>query len=671
MSVSPAFSSATAYLRPVQALTVLYCLAHRETLLSHEADRDRDVDRSPKAWERIRAAALEGQAEDIPIAHETLEAWELGEVLRDAGLDDCAEHLPSALCAVEIVWNECSDDDVPEEALGAALAVAAVRRERLLAEYRPPSPEVPSIWHEVDQGCARRDARERVRVLLRIDRALSLSLDPWTTARVELGRAMKFEAKGEYERARDSLDAAVRRTWHFRNLDRREPAAVALAEHQWRCGEVDTAKRLLSQLRGEHALQLARVIEEKAAERSALADAERVHGERASVESLSALTLAHLSAGHGVAAQRLARELCTEYPDEALAWETRARMLYATARYRSALDPAAKWTDRAPGSAPARSLLARVFARLGTTGREPAGSIAAAAIEYCEAGQVLPVEETLELAEICYRAQFVDWARRADNLLWSGRVESEPDAEWLVAAALRRCHGTWADDAPEWVARLAVRGSHSLEWWGEERVDSLQHWCDLIDCQVRAPAPWRRLKTELTPPARAIVRDACDLAIRAGARDVALRAARDLGYSEECASSTLAATSADLDTEPAGLPDTASDSTARWNRHRATIEGAFGPRIAVALRASEVAQQAWTVLLNDRPNGASLVIRKIFQDEKLAWARWAENRPALEFGATDDPARKRLGLLRELARYTDDEIRRTEWSTRWDDLDRW
>ena len=70
MNVSNTSNPTSFHRRPVQALTALYCLAHRETLLEHEADRDRDVSRSPKAWERIRAAAFEGRAGDIPIAHE-------------------------------------------------------------------------------------------------------------------------------------------------------------------------------------------------------------------------------------------------------------------------------------------------------------------------------------------------------------------------------------------------------------------------------------------------------------------------------------------------------------------------------------------------------------------------------------------------------------------------
>ena len=657
--------SVTALLPPVTVLTAHWCHAHRGLLLEDEIELDRTVGRTEEAWERTRAAALEGRAADIPIARETLGAWKIEDVPDEAALEDRADLLPSALVAVEKVWGESRHDEVPDVALRAAFEVAAARRERILAEYRPPAPEVRSPWHEVHQGCARPDAMKRVRVLHLVDHALSRSRDRWALSCVELDHAAQFEAEGKYQIAREYLDAAVRLTWSYKNIDRREPAPVALADWLWRCGELDRARQLLSQLRGEPARELSRRIEDKAPEREALADAERVHRERNGVESWSALIFAHLAAGHGFLAERLAQELCAAHPDDPRSWETRARVLHANARFRSALDPAVKWSDLAPDLAPARSLVARAFARVGNIGRESAASIAAAAIELCESGQVLPPDELEELAEICCRSHIIDWARRADDLVWDSEAEREPDTGWLVAAALRRCHGPWAEDAPEWLARLAMRGAHALQRWGVERVDSLQHWCELIDRQMRAPAPWRHLETVLTPGARAIAREANDLTLRAGAHNVALHAARELGYSEESAMSALVAL--DTASEAVALPDCSS----QWLTHRAAIEAAVGPALVIALRASELAQQAWTAVRNDRPNGASLIVRETFQDEKLAWVRWAENQAPLELEATDDPDRKRLGLLHELARYADHEVRRTEWSTRWDDLDRW
>ena len=51
MNISNTSNPTSFHRRPVQALTALYCLAHRETLLEHETDRDRDVSWSPKAWD--------------------------------------------------------------------------------------------------------------------------------------------------------------------------------------------------------------------------------------------------------------------------------------------------------------------------------------------------------------------------------------------------------------------------------------------------------------------------------------------------------------------------------------------------------------------------------------------------------------------------------------------
>ena len=559
------------YLRPAQALTAPVCLMKPETLLEHEFERDREVSRSPKDWERIRAAALEGRVDDIPIASETLDAWGFTEVPGEEGLRECADLLPDALHAVELVWDDSRDVEVPQEALGAALYVAAARRERLLAEYRVPAREVPSVWYEVHQGCARRDAQRRVRILRRIGQAITHSSDPCAIARVELAHATEFEAKGEYQNARESLDAAVRMTWHFRNPERREPAPIALAQWLWRCGEVESAKRLLSQLRSEHACEVARRIDEKAEERRTLASADQIHGERASFESLRALTLAHLSAGHGVAAEYTARNLCAEHPEHALAWETKARVLYATARYRSALDPAVKWTDLAPDSASARSLLARVFARLGQFGREPAGSIAAAAIEICERGQDLPTDEVEELAEICHRAEFFDWARRGDDLVWTSRAQREPSAEWLGAAVARRCHGVWAGDAPEWIARLSDADPHALAKWATERVESLQHWCDRIHGHQHAPAAWRRVEPVMTPNARAIHREADHVSTRLDARRAAHCGARGLGYSEEKAMDAVGEMLRPVDDEDEPNPDSVSHWSAHLAPHRSRV----------------------------------------------------------------------------------------------------
>ena len=660
------------HLRCAAVLTALWCMTHRKMLLEHERDLDPEIRSTPKEWDRIRAAAMAGKVEDLPIPTETLRAWALEAMLDRKGLVDCERWAGSALRAVELLWGDSRDGDVSQNAIDQVLVVAASRRETLLAEYRPPSDAVPNVWYEAHQGAQSRDAKSRVAILRKLDWMLSRSLDPWVLACVALDRAAEHEATGRHAKVRWHLDKAVRLTQSLEDAKRREVAPLALATWMWRCGEAEDAKELLAGLSGESARDVTRQVEDRAAARDAIVCAERVHGKHGDVESWSALALAHLDAGHGVVAERLAGELCATHPEEALAWETRARVRHGNARYLAALDPAVKASELADDVAPARSLLARVFARLGKSWREHAGSIAAAAIEYCEQGQALPVDELEELAEVCYRAEIFDWARRGDDLVWSRRTEREPSAEWLGAAVARRCHGRWADDAPEWLGRLSEAGSKALARWTTERVESLQHWCDLIDRQVLAPATWRSPAPELTPAAREILAEAENLSIRAQARTAALRAASGLGYERGTAQSVLG--------EPVHLGDRADESrkpVERWTIRLATIEALFGPRIAIALRASETAQQAWGRIRTDRPNGAALVIREMFQDEKLAWIRWAEERPVLKAMGMDEVAgltpltRERLGTLRVLARYSDEELRRAEWNTRWTDLDRW
>ena len=81
-------------------------------------------------------------------------------------------------------------------------------------------------------------------------------------------------------------------------------------------------------------------------------------------------------------------------------------------------------------------------------------------------------------------------------------------------------------------------------------------------------------------------------------------------------------------------------------------------------------------LRDDRPNGAVLLIQETLQSEKIAWIRWTAEQPLSESLLNDATAlsaltRERLAILGQLARYDDEELRRCEWATRWDDLDRW
>ena len=660
-------------LRAAVVLTVLWCMTHRKFLLPHERDLDPEIRSFPKEWDRVRECAMAGRVADIPIPTETIRVWGLEGMFGANGLVDCDRWTASALCAVELLWGDSRDGDVAQDAIDQVLVVAARRRETLLAEYRPPSDAVPNVWYEAHQGTQSRDAKSRVAILRRFDWMFARSLDPWTLACVALDRAAEHEAEGRYGKVRWHLEKASRLARSLDDAERREGPQVALARWLWRCGEVAKAKYLLVELSGDRARELARRIEDKTAAQEALAGAERVQRERSGVESWSALALAHLDAGHGVVAERVAGELCASHPEDALAWETRARVCHSNARYLAALDPVVKASELAGDVALVRSLLARVFARLGKSWREHAGSIAAAALEFSEGGQVLPIDEIEELAEICHRAEFFEWARRGDDLVWARRAERETSAEWIGAAVARRCHGVWADDAPEWLARLAEGGSKALARWASERVETLQHWCDLLDRQVHAPAAWLREEPRLTHAAQAILREADNQSTRLEARRAAFRGARGLGYSEEKAKDALGELLRPVDAEDEPNPDSAS----HWTAHLAPMEAAFGPQIVIALRASEIAQQAWAVLPDDRPTGAALLIEETFQAEKVAWIRWAGEQLSPESLSNNDAAgltaltRDRLAIVGQLARYDDEELRRCEWATRWDELDRW
>ena len=523
----------TGRLRAAQALTVLWCMTHREMLLEPECGLDRTVRTTPTEWERIRSAAIAGRVEDIPNAPQTLRSWGLGEACDEIGLVGYGQWTRSALRAVELLWGDSRGENASPDAVQHALAVVATRRASLLDGYRPPSNAVPSVWFEAHQGCQRTDAKIRVAILDRLRPMLSRSRDPWMLACAELDCAAEDDARGRHGSVRTHLEAAVRLTESLRDVDRRQAASLALARWLRRCGETTGAKALLAGLSGEVAHDVARRIDESAAARGVVAHAEHAHRERGDVASWTALAHAHLDAGHGVVAERMAGEICSRHAGHALAWETKARIHHGNARFLAALDSAEKASDLAGDTAPGYSLLARILARLGERAREPAGRIAVTALEVHAKGQLLPVEDLEDLTEICHRAGFVDWARRGDDQVWSQREYRRPSAEWLGAAVARRCHGPWADDAPESLARLAQAGPPVLARWVTERIEALHSWCDLIERRKRAPRTWRRLASPTTTETRAILGERVSLSIHMEARRVALLAALTLGYSNE------------------------------------------------------------------------------------------------------------------------------------------
>ena len=74
---------------------------------------------------------------------------------------------------------------------------------------------------------------------------------------------------------------------------------------------------------------------------------------RADLASRCDLAHAHVAAGHQIAGERMANELCRSHPDEPLAWTTLAKLLEGNGRYRDAVGPAREALARgccSPGS---------------------------------------------------------------------------------------------------------------------------------------------------------------------------------------------------------------------------------------------------------------------------------------------------------------------------------
>ena len=209
-------------------------------------------------------------------------------------------------------------------------------------------------------------------------------------------------------------------------------------------------------LEGERASAALREIEENEEGRATLRSAEEEHALRGNVESWCGVAVAHVGAGHTVRAELVAREICERHPEIGIAWCTQAALLSELGRFRDAAVPARRSLALGADETGGRALLARILGRIGPEGREESAALAAAAIEGSAAQGPGFGEVLADLADIAhYGGADSRHARQADDLLWERRFAEQPPAEWLGAAAARRCHGVWAEDAPEWLARLA------------------------------------------------------------------------------------------------------------------------------------------------------------------------------------------------------------------------
>ena len=200
-------------------------------------------------------------------------------------------------------------------------------------------------------------------------------------ASVCLDLAVDCEAQGKHEAARRHLVAAVDYAQGVEgDAVRRDYPEVCLATWHWHSGEVGEALRRLERLEGPQAVEARRLIEAKAPEREALRVAQGVRAQRRDVRSACEVVFAHLRAGHYVAAERHARELCEASPDSPDSWLTLVGVLLDQGRYRDAVEPARAARSAGYEETAASALLARILRGLGSEGREQSRALAGEAL---------------------------------------------------------------------------------------------------------------------------------------------------------------------------------------------------------------------------------------------------------------------------------------------------
>ena len=353
------------------ALSVLWAMTHEDALLSSELDFDIEIARSPGEWKRIRSAVLAGSVEDIPVPTETARAWCTGEGLSEAELCAClrqdANGLVVSLLAVECLWGGADDDDVPEEALHQAIAIARIRRARVEGEYRPLEGERQNIWYEVHQGARRPETMERVALIHRLNALFErfAHVDSTAFACVYLDRAVEAESRGRHEHTREYLEEARRLLHGADDPEQAEYGHVCLAQHAWASGDANRARAMLVKLGSDRAIELKRRIENREEGRMAIRAAEREQVRRDGPDAWCDVATAHLAAGHTIAAERCARRICREHPAYPLAWMTLARVLHENGRHRDSVGPARMAASLAGGDPVPAALLARVLGRIG------------------------------------------------------------------------------------------------------------------------------------------------------------------------------------------------------------------------------------------------------------------------------------------------------------------
>ena len=377
---------------------------------------------------------------------------------------------------------------------------------------------------------------------------------------------------------------------------------------------------------------------------------------------------AEIAAGHSLRAEAIARDALQLYPDDPkawslVAWSLVAWLLFVTAHYRHALVPALEALDKGIARTAGVTLLARILAHLGSKWSEESARLAVEAIEAHDAREVLPSDVLAELADIVqYNASDIAPARLADDLVLDMATDDPPPVEWLGAAVARRIHGVRADDAPEWLARLADVSQVAPAALGRfvvERVDALLWFRTLIDRELQTAAdkhPVESLATWFEEGRRQLARrDA-----RSEAVGSALRAAISLGLAEP-----------ELDKSYERSGDHI-EAARHWIPNLKSIASCFGDELAVLLRSSELAQETWCGA--GEVGESELLLQVATLDrERLAWVRWTGECEAIaDLDAITGLTPATKGRLQRMFEFTeaDDgkQPRELGWTTAWHEV---
>ena len=262
-------------------LSIAWCITHRAMCLPGERSLDPGIERTPESWERIRAAAMRGDADAIALPSATAAAWSVDEAPSDAqlreGLRASAPRLAETLAAVECVWAGAAPGAVCDEALRQVLCIACMRRVNLDAGYRAPEDARAHLWFDAHQSARRADTIERVALVRQLHKMFERHGDVSPRARtcLHLDRAVELEALGHNARARAELEAAVALEASVASPDSDERPSLHLAVWLWSEGDVRGARRLLRTLTEETTRNVRHTLAEYASRRKTLRLARR------------------------------------------------------------------------------------------------------------------------------------------------------------------------------------------------------------------------------------------------------------------------------------------------------------------------------------------------------------------------------------------------------------